>query len=152
MKNLSNGILILIFIYILIFIIYISKKIIEKKKINTFLEKFPSIKKSVRIFPPYFTRIRIIIYTLFLIFALLSLLNPSFEEEKSTDNTDLKGVDIVFLVDVSLSMNAEEGGITRLSRFKESVLSVLPSLAGNRFVIITFAGTSFLYCPMTSDQ
>jgi Ca-activated chloride channel family protein len=152
MKNLSSGVLILIFIFILIFIIYLSKKIIEKKKINTFLENFPSIKTSVRIFPLYFTRIRIILYTLFLLFAVLSLLNPSFEEEKATDNTDLKGVDIVFLVDVSLSMNAEEVGITRLSRFKEAILSVLPSLAGNRFGIITFAGTSFLYCPMTSDQ
>lgn len=152
MKNLSTGVLILIFIFILIFIIYVSKKIIEKKKINSFIEKFPSIKKSIRIFPPYFTRIRIGLYSLFLIFALLSLLNPSFEEEKTTENADLKGVDIIFLVDVSLSMNAEDAGITRISRFKEAILSVLPSLPGNRFGIITFAGTPFLYCPMTSDQ
>jgi Ca-activated chloride channel family protein len=151
MKNLSTWIVAFIFIIILAFIAYVSIKFIEKKKINDLLEKFPNLKKSIIIFPPYYTRLRVIVYIIFLFLSLISLLNPSFEEEKVNENLDLKGVDILFMVDVSLSMNAEENGITRLSRFKESVLSTLPSLAGNRFGMITFAGTPFLYCPMTSD-
>jgi Ca-activated chloride channel homolog len=151
MKNLNSWIVAIVFILILVFLAYSSVKIIEKKKIEDLLLKFPRLKSSLTLFPPYFTRIRLGIYFLFLILAFISLLNPSFEEEKTNENLDLKGVDILFLVDVSLSMNAEDNGTTRLSRFKESILSLLPSLPGNRYGMITFAGTPFLYCPMTSD-
>ena len=150
-KNLNTITVTFIFFVLLLFLIYISIKILDQKKISSLLLKFPYLKKSILLYPKYFITIRFILYIFFLLLSFGSLLNPSFEEEKLTDNLNLKGVDIVFVIDVSLSMNAEDNGVTRLSRVKESILSVLPDLSGNRFGIITFAGAPFLYCPMTSD-
>jgi Ca-activated chloride channel homolog len=79
-------------------------------------------------------------------------LNPSFESDNTQEISNINGVDIIFLIDVSLSMNAEDYGFTRMSRLKETILSITPQLHGNRFGIITFAGTAFLYCPMTKDS
>lgn len=151
LKNTSNISIAIVFFVIIVYILYISYKVIDNKNIKSFLEKYPSLGKSLSLYPARTLSFRIILYTIFLLFSLLSLLNPSFEEEKISDNKELKGVDLVFLIDVSLSMNAEDNGLSRFSIVKESILSALPYLNGNRFGIITFAGSPFLYCPMTSD-
>ncbi|EMP05469.1 von Willebrand factor type A domain protein [Leptospira interrogans serovar Pyrogenes str. 200701872] len=48
-------------------------------------------------------------------------------------------------------MQAIDSSPTRLAKFKEVLLRMLPSLSGNRFGMIVFAGSPFLYCPMTTD-
>lgn len=151
LKNASNVSIAIVFIVVLVYILYISYKIIENKNIQSILEKYPGLKKSVSVYPSKTLLFRIIIYTIFLILSLASLLNPSFESDKIIDNKELKGVDLVFVIDVSLSMNAEDNGLSRFSVVKESILAILPYLSGNRFGIITFAGSPFLYCPMTGD-
>lgn len=76
-------------------------------------------------------------------------LKTEMKDEKKEES--FKGVDILFLVDVSLSMQAIDSSPTRLAKFKEVLLRMLPSLSGNRFGMIVFAGSPFLYCPMTTD-
>ncbi|MCB1179532.1 MAG: VWA domain-containing protein, partial [Leptospiraceae bacterium] len=90
-------------------------------------------------------------YILIIAFVSLALLNPSLEEKKIQKNETLRGVDIIFIVDVSLSMYAVDVYPNRLEKFKETILRILPELNGNRLGIITFAGAPFLYCPMTGD-
>lgn len=71
---------------------------------------------------------------------------PRLKEEEAS-----QGVDFLFLVDTSLSMQATDTAPTRMARVKETILRILPGLSGNRFGMIVFAGSPFLYCPMTSD-
>lgn len=62
-----------------------------------------------------------------------------------------KGVDLVFAIDVSLSMNAEDVKPSRLEKAKFEVSQMIKQLKGDRVGIIVFAGSSHLYLPLTSD-
>ncbi len=62
-----------------------------------------------------------------------------------------RGVDVVFAVDASRSMLAEDVRPNRLERVRLAVFDLLPRLKGDRIGLVAFAGTSFLQCPLTLD-
>lgn len=62
-----------------------------------------------------------------------------------------KGVDLVFALDVSSSMEAEDVKPSRLAKAKFEISQMIRELAGDRVGLIVFAGTSNLYLPLTSD-
>ena len=62
-----------------------------------------------------------------------------------------KGVDLIFAVDVSISMNAEDVKPSRLKKAKFEISQIIRQLKGDRVGIIVFAGASHLYLPLTSD-
>ena len=62
-----------------------------------------------------------------------------------------KGVDLIFAVDVSISMNAEDVKPSRLKKAKFEISQIIRRLQGDRVGIIVFAGASHLYLPLTSD-
>lgn len=61
------------------------------------------------------------------------------------------GRDVVFVVDVSRSMLAEDLAPNRLERAKQIVRDGLGALRGERVGILAFAGTAVVKCPLTSD-
>jgi Ca-activated chloride channel family protein len=93
--------------------------------------------------------LRIAIYSLVIILFIIGIFKPPTEDKEIPNEG--QGVDILFIVDVSLSMNAVDGNSGRLDRFKEIIIPMLPELEGNRLGILVFAGSPFLYCPLTSD-
>ncbi len=60
-----------------------------------------------------------------------------------------RGMDVVFAVDCSRSMLAEDVSPNRLTRAKEYVLETIDRLAGERVALIGFAGVSAVKCPLT---
>lgn len=62
-----------------------------------------------------------------------------------------RGVDIIFAVDVSRSMLAEDVRPNRLSRTKFAILDFIDILQGDRLGLVAFAGEAFLQCPPTLD-
>ncbi len=68
-----------------------------------------------------------------------------WEESKS------KGVDIIFAIDTSKSMLAEDITPNRLERAKLAVLDIVDMLKGDRIGIVAFSGQAFLQCPLTLD-
>lgn len=62
-----------------------------------------------------------------------------------------KGVDLVFALDVSESMNARDVKPSRLEKAKFEISQMIRELAGDRVGLIVFAGSSNLYLPLTSD-
>jgi Ca-activated chloride channel family protein len=62
-------------------------------------------------------------------------------------------LDVVAVLDVSKSMRAEDCGPegSRLEMAKATLLQSLPSLAGNRVGLVTFAGKSFPQAELTDD-
>jgi len=62
-----------------------------------------------------------------------------------------EGIDLVFALDTSLSMLAEDIKPNRLSRAKHEISALLDRLRGDRVGIVIFAGTSFVQCPLTFD-
>ena len=62
-----------------------------------------------------------------------------------------KGIDLVFALDVSKSMNAEDVKPNRLQKAKFEISQIINQLKGDRVGIIVFAGSSHLYLPLTTD-
>ena len=62
-----------------------------------------------------------------------------------------KGVDLVFILDVSQSMDAEDIKPSRLQKAKFEISQIIRKLKGDRVSIIVFAGSSHLYLPLTMD-
>ncbi len=62
-----------------------------------------------------------------------------------------KGRDVVFLLDVSKSMLAEDLVPNRLERAKLAILDSVERLQGDRVALVAFAGTAVVKCPLTHD-
>ena len=61
------------------------------------------------------------------------------------------GIDLVFAIDVSSSMNAEDVKPSRIQKAKFEISQIINRLKGDRVAIIVFAGSSHLYLPLTTD-
>lgn len=84
-----------------------------------------------------------------LLLSTIALARPQWGEEKK--KVERKGVDLVFLLDTSLSMLAEDIKPSRLNKAKLEIKNILRRLKGDRIGMVAFAGTSFLQCPLTLD-
>ncbi len=73
--------------------------------------------------------------------------------QKGSYNIEIQGksIDILFALDTSKSMLAQDIKPDRLSRAKLAIQDVLESLQGDRIGLIAFAGRAFLECPLTLD-
>ncbi|EOQ87032.1 von Willebrand factor type A domain protein [Leptospira yanagawae serovar Saopaulo str. Sao Paulo = ATCC 700523] len=109
----------------------------------------PSLKNRIQSTNSILLFVRSMIFLLALFFAIESLYKVKSVDAETTKN--FESSDILFVVDVSLSMNAIDVKPNRLKRFQDLSLRLLPELKGNRIGMIVFAGQSFSYCPLTSD-
>lgn len=83
---------------------------------------------------------------LFLIFSIIDLLNGK-EEIK----TNQKFSNLIFLLDVSNSMNAEDVQPNRLSEAKNIMAGVMQKLTRDKVGIVVFAGEASSIMPLTTD-
>lgn len=63
-----------------------------------------------------------------------------------------QGSDIVFLIDVSASMDARDVAPSRLEEARREALALADRLAGSRIGVVAFAGDAVRLCPLTLDQ
>tara|TARA_R110000868_G_scaffold410193_1_gene697559 strand:+ start:14114 stop:15151 length:1038 start_codon:yes stop_codon:yes gene_type:complete len=86
-----------------------------------------------------------------LVFACLAiaLINPKIGTKLETVKRE--GVDIVFAIDVSKSMLAEDIAPNRLEKAKQLVTQIINKLASDRVGIIAYAGKAFPQLPITTD-
>ncbi|MBN1492957.1 MAG: VWA domain-containing protein [Candidatus Omnitrophica bacterium] len=90
-----------------------------------------------------------LLMVLALIFIIIALAQPQWGKEQ----VEIKhlGVDIMFLLDTSTSMLAEDVLPSRITKAKLEIEGLLDRLKGNRVGLIAFAGSSYLECPLTID-
>lgn len=81
--------------------------------------------------------------------VVFALAHPQYGEKQTPMTRE--GIDLVFAVDTSLSMLAEDQRPSRLDRAKGEVAGALSRLRGDRVGIVSFAGTSLPTCPPTID-
>lgn len=84
-----------------------------------------------------------------LVFLILALLRPV--SNPRLKELDQSGRNLVFVIDVSRSMLAEDLAPNRLERAKYDILNSMAALSGNRVALVAFAGSSVLKCPLTLD-
>jgi Ca-activated chloride channel family protein len=83
------------------------------------------------------------------VFMVIALVNPKVGSKLVT--VKRQGVDIVFALDVSKSMLAEDVAPNRLLRAKQIISKVIDNLGGDRIGIIAYAGKSYPLLPITTD-
>ena len=81
---------------------------------------------------------------------ILALMRPQWGNR--WEHVKKQGYDILFAVDVSKSMLAQDIKPNRLERTKLAVGDFIHRQEGDRIGIIAFAGDAFLVCPLTSDH
>ncbi|WP_372845562.1 VWA domain-containing protein [Pontiella sp.] len=81
--------------------------------------------------------------------VVLALAQPAWDlQEQKLQET---GRDVVFLLDVSRSMLAEDMHPNRLENAKTAILDCVETLSGDRVGLVLFAGSAEIRCPLTVD-
>lgn len=62
-----------------------------------------------------------------------------------------EGINLIILLDTSMSMKAEDVKPSRLERAKYEANKLIDELQGDRVGLVAFAGVSYLQCPLTLD-
>ena len=93
--------------------------------------------------------LKVIIACLALTCLSFALVNPKVGTKLETVKRE--GVDVVFALDVSKSMLAEDIAPNRLEKSKQLVTQIINNLAGDRIGIIGYAGSAFPQVPITTD-
>lgn len=84
------------------------------------------------------------------IFCLvIALVNPKIGTKLETVKRE--GVDVVFAVDVSKSMLAEDIAPNRIEKSKQLVTQIINGLGSDRIGIIAYAGSAYPQLPITTD-
>ena len=120
------------------------KKNIQKKYISENLLQFLS--PNISNFKP---RIKLLFLILFILFSTIALVNPKIGTELKTVKRE--GVDIVFALDVSKSMLAEDIAPNRLEKAKRIVSEIINTLNNDRVWVIAYAATALPILPITDD-
>ncbi len=116
-----------------------QNKFADKQMINR-LSPNKSVFKSV---------LKLIALCLAFACLVIALINP--KNGSKLETVKREGVDIVFAVDVSKSMLAEDIAPNRLEKSKQLVTQIINNLASDRVGIIAYAGKAFPQLPITTD-
>lgn len=92
---------------------------------------------------------KLIILLIGLTFLILALANPRIGTKIETVKRE--GIDIVFAIDVSKSMLAEDVAPNRLEKSKQIVSQIINTLGADRVGIVAYAGSAFPVLPITTD-
>lgn len=89
----------------------------------------------------------------FLLAALLLLAVAAARPQWGREEREitLVGVDVLFAVDTSFSMDASDVAPSRMERARYIASALLDRIPGNRAGILVFAGSAFTQCPLTHD-
>lgn len=79
----------------------------------------------------------------------IGLVNPKMGTKLETVKRE--GIDIVFAIDVSKSMLAEDIAPSRLEKSKQIVSQIMNQLVNDRIGIIVYSGSAFPVLPITTD-
>ena len=93
--------------------------------------------------------LKLFLFLIGLACLIVGLVNPKIGSKLETVKRE--GVDIVFAVDVSKSMLAEDIAPNRLEKAKRLVSEIINQLASDRIGIIAYAGQAFPQLPITTD-
>lgn len=96
-----------------------------------------------------FTRTVSILFWLTALFLAIALTRPQWGLLEET--VERRGLDIVIAIDLSTSMRAQDVKPSRIENAREELAFLVDELKGNRIGLVGFAGSAFLFCPLTLD-
>ncbi len=132
-------------IVVVFLLAYWWKKRTQKKFINTrLLEKLAPNRSTFK------SVLKLMFLVIGISFLVISLVNPKMGTKLKTVKRE--GVDVVFALDVSKSMLAEDIAPNRLEKAKQIITKIIDKLGSDRVGIIIYAGNSYPLLPITTDH
>jgi Ca-activated chloride channel family protein len=132
-------------LFVVFLLVSFWKKRTQKKFTDALLLKRLTPEKSV-----FKSWVKMIVFLLGLTFLIISLTNPKMGTKLET--VKRQGVDIVFALDVSKSMLAEDIAPNRLEKAKQIITKIIDKLGSDRVGIIIYAGNAYSLLPITTDH
>lgn len=118
----------------------------RKKKEFGDLKLLQKLTPEASVFKPW---LKMIVFILALTSLIIGLVNPKIGSKMETVKRE--GIDIVFAVDISKSMLAEDVAPSRLEKSKQLVSQIINQLGSDRIGIVAYAGSAFPILPITTD-
>lgn len=94
-------------------------------------------------------RLKLLLFLAALLFIVIAAIRPGWNPQPMLVHQE--GRDVVFVVDVSRSMLAQDLVPNRLERAKLAIHDALSILEGDRVAVVAFAGSATVVCPLTRD-
>jgi Ca-activated chloride channel family protein len=95
---------------------------------------------------------RLALILLALLAAVGAVMRPQVRGETETVSSIQTTADVMFVLDTSRSMLAEDAAPNRLARAKAEIAQLVTRLDGHRVGLIAFAGRAAAMCPLTPDH
>jgi Ca-activated chloride channel family protein len=95
---------------------------------------------------------QLVLVFLAMAFAIGAVMQPISNEAVETMRTSRRAADVIFALDVSRSMLADDVAPTRFVRAKSEIEELVDRLEGHRVGLIAFAGRAAQVCPLTPDH
>ena len=131
-------------IVVLFLLVLVWKRNVQKRFVNKELLQKLSPNRSL-----FKSILKVLVLCLAIACLSFALVNPKIGTKLETVKRE--GVDIVFALDVSKSMLAEDIAPNRLEKSKQLITQIINSLAGDRIGIIGYAGSAFPVVPIPTD-
>lgn len=110
------------------------------------LSMLPKLSTSVS---PWRRLAKVTILLFAIAFLFVALARPQWG--RKMEHIERRGLDIVLLQDISLSMLAEDVKPNRLTRSRHEISAFLESLSGDRVGLVAFSGEAQVMVPLTLD-
>jgi Ca-activated chloride channel family protein len=138
----------LLFILPLIVLLFLFNMYWKRKKQKEFgdLDLVKRLSPESSVFKPV---LKLVVVLLAFAGLILGLVNPKIGTKMETVKRE--GIDIVFAMDVSKSMLAEDVAPNRLEKSKQLVSQIIKQLGNDRIGIVAYAGSAFPVLPITTD-
>lgn len=133
-----------------VLIFYVFSKNLWKKRLQRLVRDEALLSKLIEGYRKGEWLVHAILMTLVVLCFVVALARPQWGDEKRT--AQRKGVDLIFMVDTSLSMLAEDIKPNRIEKAKFEIETFVRNLHGDRIGMVTFAGSGFLQTPLTLDH
>ena len=132
-----------VLVLLFLFQIYWKKK---KQKEFGDLELIKKLSPTKSVFKP---TLKFVTVLLAITGLILALVNPKIGTKIET--VKRQGIDIVFALDISKSMLAEDIAPSRLEKSKQLISQIINNLGNDRIGIVGYAGSAYPVLPMTTD-
>jgi Ca-activated chloride channel homolog len=138
----------LLFIVPILVLLFLYNQYWKRKKQREFgdLALVKKLSPESSVFKPF---LKLGVLLLALVGLILGLVNPKIGTKMETVKRE--GIDIVFAMDVSKSMLAEDVAPSRLEKSKQIVSQLINQLGNDRIGIVAYAGSAFPVLPITTD-
>lgn len=90
-----------------------------------------------------------VFWTLAAAFAVVAMARPQWGTHEET--VKVSGLDVMFVLDLSHSMEVEDAIPSRLMKAKHLIKSMVDRLGGDRVGLVTFGASAAVSCPLTTD-